>query len=59
MAPPVKNVRAPGKPPAYDVSADGQRFVLIEPVGYEHEPDETAIHIIQNWFAEFRDREQD
>ena len=48
-----------GTPPAYDVSADGQRFVLIEPVGYEDEPEERAIHIIQNWYEEFRDREQD
>ena len=48
-----------GTRPAYDVSADGQRFVLIEPVGYEDEPEERAIHIIQNWFEEFHDREQD
>lgn len=39
--------------PQYDVSADGERFVVAEPVG------ETSIRIVQNWFAEFKDREQD
>ena len=42
--------------PAYDVSADGQRFVLIEPVGG---PQPAAIRVVQNWYEEFRDREQD
>ncbi len=45
-----------GLKPQYDVSDDGQRVVLVEPVG-----DETAkprsIHVVQNWFAEFRDRQ--
>ena len=40
----------------YDVSDDGQRILLVEPAG-----DETAkprsIHVVQNWFAEFRDRQ--
>ena len=44
--------------PQYDVSDDGQRVVLVEPLG-----DATAkprsIHVAQNWFAEFRDRQQD
>jgi dipeptidyl aminopeptidase/acylaminoacyl peptidase len=39
----------------YDVSADGQRFVSVEPVGGGSEP---AIRVVQNWFAEFRGREQ-
>jgi Tol biopolymer transport system component len=39
--------------PQYDVSADGERFLVAEPVG------EPAIRIVQNWFAEFKDREQD
>ena len=44
----------------YDVSPDGRRFLLTEPVA-----DDTAkaplpsIHVVQNWYAEFRDREQD
>jgi serine/threonine-protein kinase len=39
--------------PSYDASADGRRFVLIEPVG---PVSESAIWVVQNWFAEFRDR---
>jgi hypothetical protein len=38
--------------PAYDVSADGQRFILIEPKGAFRKP---VIRVVQNWFAEFRD----
>jgi len=41
----------------YDVSADGRRFVVAETVeSKEQEP--PRIHIIQNWYEEFRDREQ-
>ena len=44
-----------GDDPRYDVSADGRRFVLREPVaGAEEKP--PSIHIVQNWFAEFRVR---
>ena len=39
----------------YDVSADGQRFVLVETVESE-EAKPPSIHVVQNWFAEFRDR---
>ncbi len=39
----------------YDVSADGQRFILPEPVGGE--APEPSIRVVENWFAEFRDRE--
>jgi len=39
----------------YDVSADGQRFVLVEPVGGETS---ATIRVVQNWFAEFRDRQK-
>jgi Tol biopolymer transport system component len=35
--------------PHYDVSADGQRFVVPVPVG------NVSIRVVQNWFAEFRD----
>jgi hypothetical protein len=37
----------------YDVSRDGQRFVVIEPVGAEAS---NAIRVVQNWFAEFRNK---
>ena len=38
--------------PNYDVSADGQRILLPETV----EGRERMIHVVQNWFAAFRDR---
>jgi len=37
----------------YDVSADGRRFVVTESVGDTRKP---AIRVVQNWFAEFRQR---
>ena len=45
----------------YDVSADGQRFVVVEDVGSEEgeEAKPPSIHVVQNWFEEFKDREQD
>ncbi len=46
-----------GVSPTYDVSADGQRFVMVTPV----EVDEAAppkIRVVQNWYEEFRDRER-
>ena len=43
----------------YDVSADGQRFILAEPVGEGADAREPSIRVVQNWFEEFRDREQD
>ena len=43
--------------PLYDASADGQRFLMVTPVA-----DGTAvppkIRIVENWYEEFRDREQ-
>ena len=39
--------------PQYDVSADGQRFVMLETVGEQPKP---VIRVVQNWFAEFRDQ---
>ena len=42
----------------YDVSADG-RFVMIEEVADEsQEQRKPAIHITENWYQEFRNREQ-
>ncbi len=46
--------------PQYNVSADGQRFVTMAPV--EDGDEESAppkIRVVQNWYEEFRDREQD
>ena len=40
----------------YDVSADGQRFVLVETIESE-QAKAPSIHVVENWFAEFRDRQ--
>ncbi len=44
--------------PRYDVSADGRRFILPALVDEEAEQ-EVQIRVVQNWYEEFRDREQD
>ena len=41
----------------YNVSADGRHFMLLQRTCGE--PGEPELHVIQNWFEEFRDREQD
>ena len=41
----------------YDVSPDGQRFVLREPV--DTEDSQPAIRVVLNWFEEFRDRDRE
>ncbi|MDA1236335.1 MAG: hypothetical protein O3A53_16245 [Acidobacteria bacterium] len=50
--------------PFHDVSADGQRFVTIasldeiQPDASEQsEPEPPRIHVVQNWYEEFRDRQ--
>jgi len=48
-----------GDPSAqYDVSADGQRFVTVAPVADGDETEAPSIRVVQNWYEEFRDREQ-
>ncbi len=42
--------------PQYDVSEDGQRFVFAELAGDFEEP---SIQVVQNWFAEFKESQQD
>ena len=42
--------------PRYDVSADGQKFVVVETLEEESPP---VIRVVQNWFEEFRDRGRD
>jgi hypothetical protein len=39
--------------PLYDVSADGKRIILMDRVEDEKP---LAIHVVHNWFEEFRDR---
>ena len=43
----------------YDISADGQRFILAEPVGEGTEAPAPSIRVVENWYEEFRDHEQD
>jgi Tol biopolymer transport system component len=40
----------------YDVAADGRRFVLRESLDVER-AEKPSIHIVQNWYEEFRERE--
>jgi Tol biopolymer transport system component len=50
-------LREPGEQgQRYDVSADGRRFLLAEPVDEAAEP---VIRVVRNWFTEFRDRQPD
>ena len=41
---------------SYDVSADGQRFVLLQTV--EEKPATQKLTVIQNWFAQFKDKQK-
>ncbi len=45
--------------PPYDISADGQRFILAEWVGAGADAPEPSIRVVMNWFEEFRGRQQD
>ena len=40
----------------YDVSADGKKFVIVEPVLGGKPP---TIQVVENWYEEFREREQE
>jgi len=40
-----------GWPPGFEVSADGQRFVIAQPVGGDQ--DRSGILVVENWFGEF------
>ncbi len=42
--------------PEYDVSSDGQRFIMVTPV-QDEEAEPAQIRIVENWYEEFRDRE--
>ncbi len=42
----------------YDISADGQRFVRAAPVEGNEESAPPAIRVVENWYEEFRDREE-
>ena len=51
---PALDVRFPH--PSYAVSADSQKFLLIES---PEDRGERKIRVVQNWYEEFRDRERD
>ena len=52
---------AVGASSTFDVSPDGQRFVVVEDVESEEgkEAKPPSIHVVENWFEEFKDRAQD
>ena len=52
---PVFAERSEGFYDSYDVSADGQRFVMLQ--SDEQQTTSQKLTIIQNWFAEFKDRQ--
>jgi Tol biopolymer transport system component len=45
---------APGTTPNYDVSPDGQRFLMIKPSEAGEAP--TQINVVLNWFEELKQR---
>jgi hypothetical protein len=48
-----------GWPDSFDVTGDGQRFVLVQPVVEQHgKTRDPSITVVENWFAEFRDKEK-
>jgi serine/threonine protein kinase len=53
---PVAADRAEGFYDSYDVSADGQRFVMLQ--SDEQTTTSQKLTIIQNWFAEFKDKQK-
>ncbi len=42
----------------YDISADGQRFILAEPAEEGADAPEPSIRVVMNWYEQFRTREQ-
>jgi hypothetical protein len=44
----------PGTFPNYDVSLDGQRFLMLKSGEQEYAP--AQIHVVLNWFREFQQR---
>jgi serine/threonine protein kinase len=53
---PVAADRGEGFYDSYDVSADGQRFVMLQ--SDEQQTANQKLIVIQNWFAEFKDRQK-
>ena len=53
---PVAADRGEGFYDGYDVSADGQRFIMLQ--SDEQQTTNQKLIVIQNWFAEFKDRQK-
>ena len=49
-------LRPGGNYAPYDVSADGKRFILVEPITETGEIPKPTIRIVQNWYEQFRER---
>ena len=49
-----------GSSSTFDVSVDGQRFVVVEDLESEEgeEAKPLSIHVTENWFEEFKDRQE-
>jgi len=45
----------PGAFPRYDVSPDGQRFLMLKPIEQAQAPP-TRINVVLNWFEELKRR---
>ena len=45
--------------PNYDVSADGHRFVTVERLEDTEPRQPPKIHVVENWYEEFRGRKQE
>jgi Tol biopolymer transport system component len=52
---PVQVDRPYGLYDGYDVSSDGQHFVMLQ--GAEQRSTSQTLTVVQNWFAEFKDRQ--
>jgi serine/threonine protein kinase/Tol biopolymer transport system component len=53
---PVSADRPSGVYDSYDVSPDGQRFVMLQSA--EEQPGSQPLTVVQNWFAEFKGRQK-
>jgi hypothetical protein len=53
---PVQVDRPSGLYDGYDVSADGQHFVMLQ--GTEQQSLSQTLTVVQNWFAEFKDKQK-
>jgi len=53
---PVQVDRPYGLYDGYDVSADGERFAMLQSA--EQQSISQNLKVVQNWFAEFKDRQK-